>query len=101
MLFLKLAFLVQFLPLRQSCFASRIPAKAHQVQDPVRRQNILCQEQIFVTKILVLVPVCKSQVSLRHPLTPTDPREHVRYLKYDLQNRRLLQTRHNKRTDVH
>jgi hypothetical protein len=52
--------LVALLVVGQSCFAARIPAKALRVQDSVRRQQLVCQEQIVVAKVLIPVPVRRS-----------------------------------------
>lgn len=49
--------IVAFLFVGQSCFAARIPARVKKIHDLDRRQQVVCQEQVIITKILVLVPV--------------------------------------------
>ena len=50
-------YLLAFSHAGQSCLAAGLPSRAKILQEPVRRQHTICEEQLVITQILTLVPV--------------------------------------------
>jgi hypothetical protein len=85
----------------RSCLAAGIPARAGRLQEVAGRQHIICEEQLLVTKILILVPVGMPSSERCNPLTCPDSDQHLCYLEHDHQSLKLLHIQRNKRTHIY
>lgn len=83
------------------CLAAGIPARVGRIQELAGRQHIICQEQLLVTKIFILVPVRMSFSGPYSPLTCADSHQYLRYFERDCQGLGFLHIQRNKRAHTY